>query len=439
MNTSEFKTVSIGEIIQHHSKTLNKSICVPSAIQSYSLCIEYIRNWFVSKFPENTFKHIHIEGKNIFDDFRGLDKLDLIKRQKPNLTIIPNIELEFTNENIDSYPYGLGLYTQTGKFKESFFSCPETQSYMGIGMQTLLMPFSFRIKVETKAQQIDMYNFIKLACRVGFTCGENVDLDFHIPNELIIQIAKDNGFETYYKEEKDNEKESIRDVSAFLRWLNMHSSLPFLYKHRTLNGRNEFFIRMKGVYVHIRPGSLTADDGEREGQMTNNFAIDFSAEVRFPAPKFYAYYSDNAHELQKLYGAWFQPNGPVATCYTFKEIELPDYNDYHWPMFMTTTYENDNDSDILEIDLSELFVGDLLDCINDSINKGISPSIFCDIHFYNNGKYIPGNFNWSNLKFTSKIPVSKRNTAIAIYVDNDYLINYSTTNSDRKTRIITST
>lgn len=432
MDMSTLKPLDIKNFNKQNSKTLYRSICVPSVVQSYSLCIEYIKHWFLSKFPQNTFKSVYIDGKNIYDDFRSLSRVELLKRQMPALTITPSISWDFDNDGIDLYPYGLDLYAQTGRFKESFFSCPENNSYMGIGMETLLMNFNFRLKVESRAQQLDIYKYIKVACRIGFTCGEDVDLDFHIPYTLMIQLAKDNGFEIQQETLSDgNIKETIKKVPLFLRWLNMHSKLPFLYKHRTLNGNNEFFIRMRNMYVHVRPGSLSGDDGEREGQMTNKFGIEFSAEVRFPAPKMYAYYSDNDHKLQTVYGAWYQPNGPVSTCYTFKGSDIPDKNKYGWPLYMSTTYENDdNEEGLLEVDFSELLEGDIGMCIKDSLNKGLSPALFCDLIFFNGGEYITGKFDWESLRFTSNSPVRSSGTYIGVYVDNDYISDYILTSTD---------
>lgn len=438
MDMTNLKPISINEIKHQNSKTLYRSICMPSAVQAYSLCVEYMKNWFLTKFQPNTFKSIYVEGKNIYDDFRSLSKIDLLKRQKPALTITPSITWDFNNENIDSYPYGMDLYVQTGKFKESFFSCPETNSYMGIGMETILMPFNFRIKLETRAQQLDMFKFMKMACRVGFTNGEDVDLDFHIPYQLMIQLAKDNGFKTSVKELQNNEvDETIQNIPEFLRWLNMHSKLPFLYKHRTLNGKNEFFLRMRRMYVHIRPTDISADDGEREGQMTNNFTIEMSAEVRFPAPKMYAYYSNNEHKLQTVYGAWYQPNGPISTCYTFKGTPIPDKNRYGWPLFMSTTYEEDDSAigNNLKIDISELLQGDIGNCIKDCLSKGISPAIFCDLIFYNGGEYVLGGFNWETLTFESKDPVRASGTYIGVYIDNNFVANYVTESTGKSNRI----
>ena len=437
MDFSNLKPLDMDAFKNRNSKTLYRSICVPSTTQAYSLCVEFMKRWFLSKFPQDTFKSIYVEGKNIYDDFRSLDKTALLKRQKPALTITPSISWDFNNENVDSYPYGMDLYVQTGKFKESFFSYPPNNSYMGIGMETILMPFNFRIKLETRAQQLDMYKFIKMACRVGFTCGEDVDLDFHLPYALMIQIAKDNGFQTQSKklsEDKDEYEETICNVPGFLRWLNKYSSLPFLYKFRTLNGKNEFFLKMRNMYVHIRPENLSADDGEREGQLSNNFTIEMSAEVRFPAPKMYAYYSDNAHKLQTVYGAWYQPNGPVTSCYTFKGAVIPDLNRYRWPLFMSTTYEEDNIEKLykpLKIDLTELLEGDVGNCIIDCLSKSISPSIFCELIFYNGGEYINGKMNWEDLTFTSTNPVRSLGTYIGVYVDNNFVADYILKDNNR--------
>lgn len=442
MDFSNLKPLDMDAFKTRNSKTLYRSICVPSTTQAYSLCVEFMKRWFLSKFPQDTFKSVYVEGKNIYDDFRSLDKTALLKRQKPALTITPSISWDFNNENVDSYPYGMDLYVQTGKFKESFFSYPPNNSYMGIGMETILMPFNFRIKLETRAQQLDMYKFIKMACRVGFTCGEDVDLDFHLPYTLMIQIAKDNGFQTQSKkisEDKDEYEEIICNVPEFLRWLNKYSSLPFLYKFRTLNGKNEFFLKMRNMYVHIRPENLSADDGEREGQLSNNFTIEMSAEVRFPAPKMYAYYSDHSHKLQTVYGAWYQPNGPVSSCYTFKGAVIPDLNRYKWPLFMSTTYEEDDEEKLykpLEINLTELLEGDIGNCIADCLSKSISPAIFCELIFYNGGEYVNGKMDWETLTFTSTNPIRSLGTYIGVYVDNNFVADYLLKDNKRyETRI----
>lgn len=435
MDMSNMRPMSFKDLRAPFEKSLYRSICVPSTVQSYSLCIEYMKNWFLSKFDKDTFKSIYVDGKNIYDDFRSLSKLELIKRQKPSLAIIPSITWDFNNDNVDSYPYGLELYAQMGKFRESFFRSYENNSFLGIGMRTLFMPFTFKVRVETRAQQLDLYEYIKMACRVGFTNGENVDLDFHIPYPLMIQLARDNGFEVEQVKEKN--REVIKDIPKFLRWLNMHSALPFLYKFRTLNGNNEFFLRLRKMYVHIRPTDLSADDGEREGQMTNNFSIELNAECRFPAPKMYAYYSNGEHRLKEIYSAWYQPHGPISTCYTFKATPIPEENEYGWPLFMSTTYEDEaeNIGKPFNIELRELLEGDIGECIVDCLQKAISPGIFLDLKFYNRGEYIHGHMDWESLTFKSDTLEMSRGTFIGVYVDNDFVSDFILKKSGYNNRI----
>ena len=64
----------------NHSKSLYRSICVPSTTQAYSLCVEYMKKWFLSKFNKNMFKSVKEEGKNIYDDFRSMSKIELLNR-----------------------------------------------------------------------------------------------------------------------------------------------------------------------------------------------------------------------------------------------------------------------------------------------------------------------------------------------------------------------
>lgn len=420
-----------------HSKILNRSICMPSLVQAYSLCIEYMKWWFYSKFEGKDFiKSEYVDGKYIFDDFRRLSKVELLKRQKPSLTITPSIDLDFDNDGVDLYPYGLSLYTMTGKFKNAFFNDAMHDAYLGMNMEVLLMKFNFRVRVETKAQQLDLYKYMKIAHRVGFSDVKDADMDFHVPYPLILQLAKDTGFNTI---DTEDGYDRIENIPAFMRYLNMHSSIPFLYKHRTINGKHEFFLRAQRLAVNIRPTSISADDGEREGQLMNNFNIELETEVRFPAPRMYAYYSKGEHNLKKIYSAWYQLNGsPITTC-TFKAIPIAEQNKYGWPLYMSTQYDQGfgEEDKPLDMDCRELIEGEIGEVIRDTLEQGISPALFFDMCIINGGQLVKGRMNWETMKFTSVDTVRSRSSYVGIYVDMNYvntlLANKREFNNDRVT------
>ena len=418
---NNLQPLDINELKQKHSKILNRSICMPSMTHAYSLCIEYMKQWFYSKFDKpDFFKSEYIDGKYIYDDFRKLSKIELLKRQKPSLTIVPTIDWDYDNDGIDSYPYGLSLYTMTGKFKNAFFKDEEKDVYLGMNMETILMKFVFRVRLETRAQQMDMYKYMKVAHRVGFSDPKDADIDFHVPYVMITQLARDLGFEVTCTHDGYDQ---IENIPKFLKYLNMHSQIPFLYKHRTINGKHEFFLRAQRLNVNIRPTAISADDGDREGMLTNNYNIELECEVRFPAPRMYAYYSKGTHKLHSIYSSWEQKDGTPVTIHTFKAIPIASENRYGWPLYMNTQYDQsitEKDKPLV-MNCSELIEGDVGEIIRDCLSQGLSPSIFFDMCIVNGGELIKGNMNWETLTFTSDFPTRSLASYIGIYLDMNYI------------------
>ena len=417
-----------------HSKTLHRNLCIPSTAQSYSICVEYMKRWFLSLFDKNPFKSIYVDGKNLYDDWRRMSAVELLKRKRPALAIVPNIDWTFNNDNVDLYQFGTKLYQTRGLFKNSFYQDRQHDSYLGLLMETLFLEVTFRIRLETRAQQMDMFKYVQLAARVGSTFGEDCDLDFHVPYDIMIGLAKDAGFEVVYSDDEDHYPR-IKNVQAFLAHLNTHSLIPFLYKMRAINGKNEFFIRMQQMYVHVRPTNISADDGEREQIMSNNFNIELTTEVRFPAPKFYAYYTDNSKDFTTVFSSWRQPSGIISAFYAFQGIDIPNENQYGWPKYLETTYECDIDevNKPLSIDMKELLMErELGETIHHCISTGISPSIFCDILVVNGGEHAFGSIDWGNLVFTTNNPIRSPNSYIAIYLDMQFINDYIACNRDAK-------
>lgn len=426
MDYIPFDINKFNEEKRRSAKTLYRSISIPSVSNAYAQCIQFAKEWFLSKFNKDTFKSIYVEGKYAMNEQMFVDPNAIIVRDKPALAVVPNITMDFNNDNVDMYQYGTDLYQPLGPSKDSFFKDPTRNVYLGIAMETLLVGFTYRIKVETRAQQMDMYKYIQLACRVGNTTGEEVDLDFHIPYELMIQIAMDLEYDVDFSD--NDEYPKIRELSNFLSYLNTHSTLPFVYKYRGVNGKNEFFIRMQRMYVHIRSNDLSNDDGERQGHLNNNFGIELGIEIRFPAPKFYAYYSNNEHKINTIFSAFRQPQGVATMFYTFKGVPIPDVNARGWYKYLETTYEEDSidyQEKPLVIDFSGLLHEDELgEAISCCIKQGISPTIFLDFILVNGGEVILGSMDWDTMVFTSKLPPRSQGTYIGIYVDMEYVNQY---------------
>lgn len=414
--------VNIETIIE--KKPGYRSMAIPSVVHSYSVCIEYLRKWFLSKFEPGFFSSsdgsgLYIAGRHAFDDFRR-QAVGNLKEKDSRLNKISNsaslsckVNLDYDREKVDLYPFGTELYLKRHTNKDAFFRDEVNNLYLSHDFEILEVQADFKVELRTRALQFDMYKYIKLMFRVGATQGEYISYDQHVPYGIMLQIAKDAGFNTA------NGK--IVDIMAFLRYLNMNSIVPFMYKFRNINGKDEFFIRIKNAYVHIAIPDMDFDDGERVGQYTNDYSITFTATVRFPVTKCYVYYSQNKHTEITL-------KEPVdgAVCFTtIRMIDAPDFNEKHWKKMLSTEYEDDKVTDEkTTIDISDLVLtGDLGRVIKTSTAVYLDPSMFIDVKFFNNGKEIPFTINWYNGICESYQPLDTTRTTIVVYLDMEYVNN----------------
>lgn len=404
------KMIEIKDFHQYTKKELYSSISVPSAVNGYSCAVGYMKNWYLSKFKPDYYKSIHIDGKHAFDDFRRFDTDEKIKRMKPALSIIPNIDVNYNRDMIDLHLYGIETYMRRSKYQDAFFKDHEKNLYLGMSAEQLLINFTFRSKLTTKAQQLDLYKYLELSMRIGATQGQYTTVDFNIPYGVILQIAKDAGFTVI--------GEDIKDIVGFLKYLNMHSQIPIVYKLRTINGRNEFFIRVDSLFAHISCKDIPSiDDGEQEGSIRSNFLIDMQAELKFPTPKFYIYYSENQHN----YIDFQDEKSNAIGLYSIKLTDIPKINEKGWNQYLSTEYCDDDISKPLTIDFGELFEKDLRDAIKYCNSIELSSSTFIDFKIFNDQKEQEYNMDWKNLTMHLKNTVIDSTTYIAIYVETNRL------------------
>jgi len=396
--------------IKTEYKTLEASLCIPSAIHGYSLAVEYMKEWFLDKFDKNYFKTIFINGKHILDDYRRFSIGDLIKREKPAVAITPVINLEYDRNMQDSYMGGKDIIIAKFNHEKSFLKDYERGIFLGLNLRQLEVGFNFKVRVSTKAQQIDLYRHMEMAFRIGYTQYEYIAVDFHIPMELMLNIACHAGFTI--------ENDKIVDLIGFVNYLNSISEFPITYKLRTINGNNEFFLRVPNVYVHISClDKLQADDGEREGATDNNFHVEMNAVLKMMVPHYYVYKS-----IQKMVKFVPTLDSNVFGIYTFKVFDIPEVNSKKWNKYIITAYEFDKEElyqQNIQIDISKLFNKEMRKVIDKHIQMGISPALFMEIVLYNYDADSECTVDWINLKIIVPKAISGR-IHIAIYLDHNY-------------------
>lgn len=427
-----YRTVSIEEIMARYGKTdmlpvtisksinknLKTNLIVPPKYQAYSLAIEYMTEWFYKKFPDHFFHHKYLDASHILDQFRKLRTRDLIVINKPAGHISVNEDTEFNRNNIDLYNLGVTLYSNRAMIKDSFFIDRDTNTYISFVPRQIKLNFDFSIRVTTKSIQDDIAEICDMVFRAGGSQKHFIDADFPIPKELIGQLACDLHM--------CNENKKY-DVYKMLSYLNKHSKLPFLYKFNSAINGMDYFLRIPRFLVHIKTSSITKDQATYRNMSATDFIVRFSAEVRFPALKFFVYYSmierDSLHSFTQLDSKSFL-YGITNLC------NIPNTNEKGWPWNFKSDYTleseeelyNFNNKKLITIDISNIN-GEIRDVIEYTKSIALNPGVFIDIKAFNYLHYIPLEINWERMLITFLEPLDSLVTHFFFYIDNEYLHN----------------
>lgn len=397
-------------------RLMRSSVILPSQQQAFAVCTEVILKWFLDKFPDNFFNSVYVDGTHSFDEFRKLSKINQqLKKTNPILGLVPSIDPSYNRDWIDSTPEIPMLLRRT-RFEGVFLS--DVQHNKGIHLQiifkTIKMNFNFRIRLDTRGQQLDMMEYIKLKHRAGWSETLTKDIDIHVPKQIITQIAFDNGF--------DIEDDKPKNPMEMLSYLNTHSLIPFMYKLRCTTGNDEYFIKVSNCNVHIKSEIPTMDDGDRVNAITTNYNIEFPLEVEMTAPYCYTYFSQK--DLHKYISAGAPVLSKNITIMQGILTTIPSEDQNHWPLLTTTEYDvEDNELDLpLEINFSEIFRGTDIGMVLD-YNKRIyiSPAMFLNFAIFNSGYPLEYNMDWPTMTAKIITPITECRTIIGIYVDMKYV------------------
>ena len=393
------------------------NLALPSYVHGYSLAIEYMYNWFKNKFPKDFFRGgIYIDGSNVLNDYKRLNDYtmrNIVKGQNPRARMAPRVQYDYDRDLLDVYHAPPQVYLRRSRFQDSFFKDYDRDIFLGFVPRALRMDVEYKVRLNSRSQQLDTYNMMELYFRNGATQSEYLSLDFHVPKAIILDIAKRAGFEIVNGE--------VKETILFLHYLNAHSDVTFLFKLRAINLKTEYFIRLNDVYTHIAVrDKLQLDDGERDGKLDFNFHIEMNSTLTIPIPHFYAYYA--AEPLTTNFKLEEPSDGCVAV-YSINTLDIP-YEDKHgWQQGVVTDYLIEKGD--TEIDLG-LIIGEdnpLSRSIYHHFTKGVSPSRYINVELFTaQDSPIPRfTLDWENRKIIFEKPQPEFGITIVIYYDKAYI------------------
>ena len=403
---------------------LLRTLALPSYVHGYSLAIQFMRDWFVNKFPKGYFKTVFINGKHVLSDWKAFNNYD-IKREKPMLSIVPTVEFDYNREGIDLYQADENLLLRTSDYEQSFFKDYEKKQFLYCRMRALKMTFNYRVRVNTRSEQLDDYNRMELWFRIGSTQHTRCSVDFHIPDDLIISLACKAGFELVKDKAENRMCIQKKDICDLTNYLNKHSDLPILYKYRGIDQKPGFFMRVDDLYTHISClDHLQINDGDQVGKLYDNFDIEMAAILTIPIPHFFALFQEDYinHTLRVR-----DPEPNDLTMYTINPFQIPPTDEHGWAQFALTSYMTDKMEK--EIDVSSILMGggNITTVIDYSIRNGIDPRLFINTHIYlsdifDASKEVPFEIDYGKKMIYLTKPVDEEQVLnLVFYADKKYI------------------
>lgn len=395
---------------------LNKNITVAPLHQSYALAIEYMRHWFLQKFSDDFFSWVHLDGSHVFGEMSKIDKKTIMSHMsddKATLTIIPTIDDDYNRDKLDQNLFGIDQFINTTKIDKSFFQDPINNKYIMMKMDMMLLNFTYKVKVPSRAMQLDIQKYMKLAFRTNLSESQDVDLDYVLPYPMMLVIARDLGFEV--------KNDRIVEPIKFLTYLNSRSYIPITYKRSNVNAREEYFVRVDHLPVRLLIKDVVKDEGNRYGHVADDFGIEMQVEVRFPSMQLYIYFSREEFTNITMGSEVYNIDNTLMMSLHYYD-DPPAINDKGWKLTINAQWEEEKPGDI-NIDLNELFNGELSQIANYLTSKYISPSVFIDVQLFSSGMKLDTDIDWGEMKLHAFNPSDKLVSSIAIYIDLVYLNN----------------
>lgn len=395
---------------------LNHYCTVAPLSHNYAVCIEYIKKWFLEKFPKDFFSYFYVDGSHVFGETIKLPKDKIIvKGSDDTCTCTVGVQLDdsYDRTSLDQNLFGLEQFVNTTPIDRSFIQDPLNHRYVMMKMDMSLMNFTFKIKCPTRAKQLDLFKFMKLAFRIGLSETRDATVDYLIPYSLMLSVASDTGFEI------DKENARIVNPIAFLTWLNCHSFLPIIFRFNNMTGREDYYVRMDDIPVRVGFESISKDDGNRTGHLLTDFSIEMNINVRFPGMQLYVYHSKTEEIYSTQTKSAYAIDG--ALMIAFKQgMPPPMVNERGWLKYIESDYQADGPGPF-EINMGELFEGELLKFINEHKERFISPEVFMDIRVYCDDVFLDTEMNWKTMMLSVKDYPPKLITSIIIYIDTKYM------------------
>lgn len=348
-----------------------------SASHTYGNAVAYIQKWLEDVFPPGLFKTFHVNSKIAHRQIRSTNR-EIFKKQKPMMVLRPRVELDderFLNgtpliQRQSLYTSNLGM----GQL-QPFFSDQKNHLAIGYQLNRTVMNVDVILIFSTLMQQQNYANFFINSVPIGMPFDLETCFESYLSQPMMDVVSKLSAVPLFDEEE---------GTRKFLIYMNSHSIFPVTYKMQGSTQTHEFY-RYYPVRIDTLIPSISADDGEKIGHVTDNYQLTFTIRMEFFTTGFYYLYAEKGL-LDDIPRAEFEGDSAIIPVYTDvimkKDLEL----DAGWEMFHRVTIKLEKPED--ELSFNVMLNGAIWSAIEYHLDHGIPMDELIKIKIRKQGRVV---------------------------------------------------
>lgn len=280
-----------------------------SSAHTYGNAVAFIQKWLIDQFPKNDdgssiFKSINVSSKIAHRQLRRTSN-EISKNSKPSLMIRPRVD--FSDDRfLQGTPLTDRLLYNSYNFGpdalQPFFFDSRNQVAIKYQLNRTVMYVDVVMVFYTLMQQLNYATYLKNKIPINNPFDLDTCFESFLSIELMEMISELSGVQI-------NQNGSVKN---FLSYMNQNSVNPVTYKLQGSTNSQEFY-RYHPVKIITTIPSFEIDDGERNGQINDNYQINFTIRMEFYTNGMYFLFSDKVFKIKK---PTFSDDGSIIPIFT---------------------------------------------------------------------------------------------------------------------------
>ena len=262
-----------------------------SASHNYGNVLAQVQKWVLDKFPDKTFKTIHVQSKLAHRQLLSTPT-EFLKKTRPIIVFRPRIsydEQRFLDGTLLTERLGEMYSRAQATDLQPFFQDGKNRIGIKYTLNRYVMFVDVIMVFNTLMQQINYMQFIRNSLRINIPFDINTFLESYLSKDMMSYVSALSGIPL---------KTADGGCKDFLDYMNSNSVYPVTYKLQGSTGTDEYY-RYYPADIITTITDLNADDPERAGHVTKSATINMTLKLEWYSTGFYYLFSDEIHDVPK--------------------------------------------------------------------------------------------------------------------------------------------